>query len=57
MEAVKGYLIYPFPVKSLNLPAYRPKELQEQCISTIALAINEGLTKKLPHLPDGRIIW
>jgi len=57
MEAVKGDLIDPVSGEIIESSGIQAKGITGTgVISTIALAIKEGLTKKLPHLPDGRII-
>jgi len=57
MEAVKGDLIDPVSGETIESSDIQAKGITGTgVISTIALAIKEGLTQKLPHLPEGRII-
>ncbi|WP_321417922.1 methylamine methyltransferase corrinoid protein reductive activase [uncultured Methanomethylovorans sp.] len=57
MEAVKGDLIDPVSGETIESSGVQAKGITGTgVISTIALAIKEGLTKKLPHLPQGRIV-
>ncbi|MBC7086451.1 MAG: methylamine methyltransferase corrinoid protein reductive activase [Methanomethylovorans sp.] len=56
MEAVKGDLLDPVSGEIIESSGIQAKGITGTgVISTIALAIKEGLIKKLPHLPDGRI--
>ena len=57
IEAVKGDLIDPISGETIESSGIQAKGITGTgVISTIALAIKEGLIKKLPHLPEGRII-
>ncbi len=57
MEAVKGDLVDPVSGKTIESSDTQARGITGTgVISTIALAIKEGLTEKLPHLPEGRII-
>ena len=57
MEAVKGNLIDPISGETIESSDIQAKGITGTgVISTIALAIKEGLIQKLPHLPEGRII-
>ncbi|WP_370574435.1 methylamine methyltransferase corrinoid protein reductive activase [Methanomethylovorans sp.] len=57
MEAVKGDLIDPVSGETIESSGIQAKGITGTgVISTIALAIKAGLAKKLPHLPEGRIV-
>lgn len=57
MESVKGDLIDPVSGEIIESSGVQVKGITGTgVISAIALAIKEGLTKKLPHLPQGRIV-
>lgn len=57
METVKGDLIDPISGTIVESSDIKPKGITGTgVISAIGLVIKEGLTKKLPHLPNGKII-
>lgn len=57
MESVKGDLVDPVSGEVIESSDIQAKGITGTgVISTITLAIKAGLTEKLPHLPDGRII-
>jgi methylamine methyltransferase corrinoid activation protein len=57
MEPIKSDLVNPVSGEIIESSGIKAKGITGTgVISTIALAIKEGLTKKLPHLPEGRIV-
>lgn len=57
MEPIKSDLVDPVSGEIIESSGIKAKGITGTgVISTIALAIKEGLTKKLPHLPEGRIV-
>jgi len=57
MEPIKSDLVDPVSGEIIEFSGIKAKGITGTgVISTIALAIKEGLTKKLPHLPEGRIV-
>ncbi|AGB48302.1 putative metal-binding protein [Methanomethylovorans hollandica DSM 15978] len=57
MEPIESDLVDPVSGEIIESSGIKAKGITGTgVISTIALAIKEGLTKKLPHLPEGRIV-
>ncbi len=57
MEPIKSDLVDPVSGEIIEFSGIKAKGITGTgVISTIALAMKEGLTKKLPHLPEGRIV-
>ncbi len=57
MEPIKSDLVDPVSGEIIEFSGIKAKGITGTgVISTIALAMKEGLIKKLPHLPEGRIV-
>jgi methylamine methyltransferase corrinoid activation protein len=57
MEPIKSDLVDPVSGEIIESSGIKAKGITGTgVISTIALAMKEGLIKKLPHLPEGRIV-